>query len=341
MGYSLRMAKLLSSALVMHPVVQDELLRDDHIKRLADCTDLISDAAFRNVDELAYDASHTEILITSWGCPTIGPDELDQLPRLRLIAHIAGSVKGFLDDAVWRRGILVCNAVAANAVPVAEFTLAAILFANKRIFALNRIYLATAANHAPWTKEAPNVGNYRKTIGIIGASNVGRLVLSHLKRFDFKVLLYDPYTTPLAARDMGAMKVGLSELLSQADVVSLHAPLLADNRHMLGPRELRLMKDGSTLINTARGGLVDQSALEAELTSGRINAILDTTEPEVLPPDSVLYQLPNVFLTPHVAGSLGDEVQRLADYVVDEIERYAKGAGLKYLVKREHLAHLA
>ena len=165
--------------------------------------------------------------------------------------------------------------------------------------------------------------------------------MEHLLRFDLQVLLYDPYVTPLASRDLGASKVGLSELVSRSDVVSLHAPLLTDTRHMIGARELALMRDGATLINTARGGLVDQAALVSELERGRLFAILDTTEPEVLPDDSPLYTLPNVFLTPHIAGSLGNETQRLADYIVAEIERFAKGAALKHLVKREHLAHLA
>ncbi|MCH8140422.1 MAG: hydroxyacid dehydrogenase, partial [Proteobacteria bacterium] len=266
---------------------------------------------------------------------------IDQLPRLKLIAHLAGSVKGFLDDSVWRRGILVTNAVAANAVPVAEYTLGAILFANKHVFQLNQFYVDHHENRAPWSKEAPNVGNYGKTIGIVGASHVGQLVIEHLRRFDLQVLLYDPYVTPLASRDLGASKVGLSELVSRSDVVSLHAPLLTDTRHMIGARELALMRDGATLINTARGGLVDQAALVSELERGRLFAILDTTEPEVLPDDSPLYTLPNVFLTPHIAGSLGNETQRLADYIVAEIERFAKGAALKHLVKREHLAHLA
>jgi phosphoglycerate dehydrogenase-like enzyme len=258
-----------------------------------------------------------------------------------MIAHIAGSVKGFIDDIVWRKGILVINAVAANAVPVAEYTLAAILFANKGVFTLNQFYNRYRENRAPWSKEAPNVGNYRKAVGIVGASHVGRLVMEHLRRFDLEVLLYDPFITPLAARDLGARKLGLAELLSEADVVSLHAPLLKDTANMIGARELSLMRDGATLINTARGGLVDHAALTDELLRGRLQAILDTTTPDVLPGDSPLYGLPNVFLTPHIAGSLGTETQRLADYMVAEIERYVRGGALKFLVRREHLARLA
>ena len=325
----------------MHPVVRDELLRSDHLERLARATNLVQPEPFTSLTDVCEAHPDVEVLITSWGCDAVSVEVSNALPRLKLIAHMAGSVKGFIDDALWRRGVLICNAVAANAVPVAEFTLAAILFANKRVFALHHAYLNTKTNNAPWTKEAPNVGNYHKVVGIIGASHVGERVVKLLQPFDIKVLLYDPFVSPSAARVMGATKVGMTELLSKADVVSLHAPLLPDTAGMMGPRELALMQDQATLINTARGGLVDQLALEAELASGRLHAILDTTTPDVLPPDSILYRLNNVFLTPHITGSLGDETQRLADYIVDEVERFSRGAALKHLVRREHLARLA
>jgi phosphoglycerate dehydrogenase-like enzyme len=335
------MAKVPITALVMHPVVRDELMRSDHIEKLKNVTRLVREEPFRTVSELGSDLETVEVLVTSWGCPRIDAQVLAELPRLKMIAHMAGSVKGFLDDIVWRKGILVTNAVAANAVPVAEYTLAAILFANKGVFTLNQFYREYRENRAPWTKEAPNVGNYRKTVGIVGASHVGQLVIEHLRRFDLNILLYDPFITPLASRDLGARKLGLTELLSESDVVSLHAPLLKDTHQMIGARELSLMCDGTTLINTARGALVDQAALDQELINGRLSAILDTTHPEVLPPNSPLYSLPNVFLTPHIAGSLGDETQRLADFMVAEIERFVRGSALKYLVRREHLARLA
>lgn len=335
------MAKKPITAMLMHPVVRDELFRPDHLDTITRVSQLVADTPFREVDAMAEFLPHIEILITSWGCPRIDESVITQMPKLKLIAHLAGSVKGFIDDAVWRRGIQVVNAVAANAVPVAEYTLAAILFANKKVFALNKNYLKYKENRAPWSKEAPKVGNYHKTIGIIGASHVGQLVMEHLQRFDMRVLLYDPFTTPLQARHSGAHKVGLAELLSHSDVVSIHAPLLTDTKGMLGARELALMQDDATLINTARGGIIEQGALEAELVKGRINAILDTTDPEVLPPHNPLYQLDNVFLTPHIAGSLGDETQRLTDFIVAELERYSRSVGLKHLVRREHLARLA
>jgi phosphoglycerate dehydrogenase-like enzyme len=335
------MAKIPTTALVMHPLVQDEILTPAHIERLARATRLLAPTAFTSVGELGELAEEVDVLITSWGCPAVDEAVLDRCRRLRLVAHMAGSVKGFIDDAAWRRGIRVVNAAAAGAVPVAEYTVAAILFANKRVFDLQRFYARHREQRPPWSREAPGLGNHDKTVGIIGASHVGRLVLEYLKTFDLRCLLYDPYVAPSDARTLGAMKMSLSEVLAKSDVVSLHAPLLEDTRAMIGPRELDLMRDGATLINTAQGELIDSDALLQVLQQGRINAVLDVTAPATLPRDSALYDLPNVFLTPSISGSLGTEVQRYGDVIVAEVERFARGAGLKHLVRRDHLSRLA
>ena len=335
------MAKNLKAAIVMHPVIREEILRDNHLERLERSVDLITRDPIQEINELGSSLDKISVLITSWGCARIDEKALHKMPRLKLIAHVAGSVKGFLDDIVWRKGINVTSAAAANAVPVAEYTLASIIFANKKVFQLNKVYSENHENRAPWNREAPNAGNYQKVVGIIGASNVGKLVIKYLQNLDLKILLYDPFITPLESREMGAMKVGLTELLSQADIVSMHAPLLQETRHMIGEDELALMKNGATIINTARGDLIEPAALLNELVSGRIYGILDTTTPEVLPPDSPLYKLSNVFLTPHITGSLGTETQRLTDYIIDEIERFANGRPLKFSIRREQLSRLA
>ncbi|MEM7079405.1 MAG: hydroxyacid dehydrogenase [Pseudomonadota bacterium] len=327
--------------MLMHPVVMDELFRPDHLDRIKRVCQLVSETPFRDADEIFPELDRIEVLITSWGCPRIDEDLVDHAPRLKFVAHLAGSVKGFIDDGVWRRGVRVANAVAANAVPVAEYTMAAITFANKQVLQLRSFYREVQENRAPWVNEAPNVGNYNKTVGIIGASHVGRLVLQLLQAYDLRALVYDPYVSAVEARELGASKVGLTELLSQSDVISLHAPLLPDTRHLLGGRELALIRDGATLINTARGAIIDADALLNELQRGRLFAFLDTTDPEVLPRGHPLYTLPNVFLTPHITGSMGDETQRLTDYIVSELERYQRGLPLKYQVRREDLARLA
>ena len=333
--------------MVMHPVVREEVLRDDHLNRLRVACSLVGEVPCRTYDELGVLADQVEVLITSWGCPRFHADVLDRFPHLRLIAHLAGSVKGFIDDDVWRRGIQVTNAVAAQATPVAEFTLAAVLFANKRVFQLRDVYRAHrtlpegSPLWKPWRRLGVEVGNYRKHAGIVGASSVGRKLIELARPFDLQLLVYDPFLAENEALEMGVTKTGLAELLSQCDVVSLHAPLLPHTQGMIGAGELALMKDGATLINTARGELVDQNALIAELANGRLFALLDTTQPEDLPSDSPLFELDNVILTPHVAGAQGREGERLADLMVDELDRFRSGRALHHAVRLEDLSRLA
>jgi phosphoglycerate dehydrogenase-like enzyme len=127
----------------------------------------------------------------------------------------------------------------------------------------------------------------------------------------------------------------------RSDVDTLHAPALPETHYLLDARRLALLRDGAVLVNTARGALVDPEALVRELVAGRIDAVLDVTEPEVLPPDSPLYELPNVFLTPHVAGALGSERARLVELALDEIARFVRGEPLQHEVRLEDWDRIA
>jgi phosphoglycerate dehydrogenase-like enzyme len=313
---------------------------DDHA-RLAACCAILQPAPIRHFGDAAALLREAEILVTSWGCPPIDAAVLAAAPRLRLIAHAAGTVKTFIAREAFDRGIVVTHAAAANALPVAEFTLAAILFANKRVLHFRRLYAEQRRGGIVEALAREPIGNYRKTVGIIGASRIGRRVIDLLRPFDLAVLLYDPFVTPADAAELGVEPVTLDALLERSDVVSLHAPSLPATRHMLDARRLARLRDGATLINTARGALVDQAALEAELVSGRINAMIDVTEPEVLAAGSPLYTLPNVLLTPHIAGALGIERQRLGALIADEVERYVRGELLRHRIDPRMLEHMA
>jgi phosphoglycerate dehydrogenase-like enzyme len=268
-----------------------------------------------------------EVLLTGWGCPRITAEVLDAAPNLRAIVHAAGTVKTFVDPVVFSRGITVSTAVSANAVPVAEFTVAAIVMAGKRAFRLSAEYSRTGRK-----PDAHPPGNNGTTVGILGASRIGRMVIDRLRAFDFTVLVSDPYLED---------SVGLDRLFGESDIVSIHAPLLPETEHLVDARLLSRMRDGAVLINTARGRIVDHAALERECVSGRIDAILDVTDPEPLPADSPLFRLPNVFVTPHLAGALGNEVERLGEVAVGEIERYAAGRPLQHAIDPSEFDRIA
>jgi len=287
----------------------------------------------------AADLAKAEILITGWGSPPLDADALARMPRLRAVLHSAGTVRHVITEAAWERGLLVTSAAQANAQPVAEFTLAAVVFAAKDVFAIRDRYRTEHVYPTP--EQTATAGTYRRTLGVIGASRVGRRVLDLVRPLDLEVAVSDPYLDPEQAAALGARLLELDELLATSDVVSLHAPDLPETRHLIDRRRLGLIRDGGCFINTARGAIVDERALTEELVSGRISAILDVTESEPLSADSPLYRLPNVFLTPHIAGSIGNERARLGAAVVAEVERYRAGAEPLYPVRQADIAHVA
>ncbi|WP_339132203.1 hydroxyacid dehydrogenase [Streptomyces sp. f51] len=281
----------------------------------------------------------TEILITGWGCPVLDTGTLDALPRLRAVLHAAGSVKSFATPEVWERGIVVCSAAAANALPVAEYTLAMILLAGKNVFAHRERLRAERA--FPHDGTLPATGNFGRRVGVVGASRIGRRLIELLRPLDLEVGLTDPFVDEAAADALGVPLLPLDKLLSGSDIVTLHAPQTPQTRHLIGRRELALMPAGSVLVNTARGSLVDHDALVEALRAGRLSAILDVTDPEPLPADSPLYDLPNAFLTPHLAGSQGNELARLGLSVLAETERLLSGEAPQFRIGREDLERTA
>jgi phosphoglycerate dehydrogenase-like enzyme len=276
--------------------------------------------------------AEAQLLISGWGAPVLDAAYLAEAPSLRAVFHTGGSVKHHVTGAAFDRGIVVSSAVRANARPVAEFTVAAIVLAAKRAFALHR---------RPGGTVAPPYGLYGTTIGIVGASHVGRGVLELLRGYDVRLLLHDPYLSVEEARMLHAELVDLDALCRDSDIVSLHAPDLPETHHLLDARRLGLMHDDAIVVNTARGRLIDHVALTEECAAGRLDAVLDVTDPEPLPPGHPLWSLANVFLTPHIAGSQGRELGRLGESALAEIERYLAGAPLLGAVRASDVVRAA
>ena len=289
-------------------------------------------------DEAEAVLAEAEVIVGHWGCPPLDSAMLDRTPRLGLFAYAAGTVKMMLTDAVWDRGIQVTSGANANAEPVAEFTLAAILFANKGV-----LWRRGPADYSAVSSMADRQwGNFGRTIGIVGASLIGRRVIELLAPFPhLKVTLYDPYVSSAEAASLGVEKLEIDELCAAADVLSIHAPALPETMHMIGPAQLSALPNGATVINTARGPLIDHAALLPHLESGRLYAILDVTDPEPLPADSPLLEMPNVWISPHLAGTQGFELARMIDYVIEEIRRWSAGEPALNEVTRNRLATMA
>ena len=326
--------------LVMNSGTFADQFDSTRLQRLGALVDLGGQAWTDSLDspELAGRLADVEILVTSWGVPLLTSERLGRMPKLRAVFHCAGTVRSFASDELWERGILVTNGADANAIPVAEFTFASIVLAGKKAHVLAND-ARTHREDWSYTTQRGELGNIGRVIGVIGYSRIGRRVVQLVQELqDVTVLVSDPHADPLAVKAAGGRLVPLEELLPASDIVTVHAPALPETRHMIGAPELRAMKDHATLINTARGSLVDTKALEVECATGRIHALLDVTEPEPLPADSVLYDLPNVIITPHIAGSLGTETRRMSDSALDDLERYLTGQELLAQVVHEDLS---
>jgi phosphoglycerate dehydrogenase-like enzyme len=325
--------------LVMNSGTFADQFDSTRLQRLAGLVDLGVQPWTDSLDspELATRLSEVEILVTSWGVPRLDAAMLERMPRLRAVFHCAGTVRSFVSDELWGRDILVTNGADANAIPVAEFTFASIVLAGKKAQVLANDS-RTFREDWSYSGARGELGNIGRVIGVVGFSRIGRKVVQLVQQLqDVTCLVSDPHADPDDVAAAGGRLVSLEELVQASDIVTIHAPALPETENLIGSRELKAMKDHATLINTARGSLVDTAALEAECATGRIHALLDVTEPEPLPAGSVLYDLPNVLITPHVAGSLGTETRRMSDAALDDLERYLTGRELLAQVMHEDL----
>lgn len=310
----------------MNPPALAENLFGPHRARLSGLVDVPAEVLTEfESDHASRLIGDVEILLAGWGCPRVDREMLDRMPSLRAVVFAGGTASAVLDtvEAV-RRGIVFTNAGEGNAQAVAEYTAATIVLAGKRARYAEQIY---REGRAFVDREADllDTGNYGRTVGLVGASRIGRRVAQLLLATDLRVLIYDPYASAEEVVSLGGLKVELDELLAASDIVSLHAPATPETEHMIGSHELAVMRDGAVLINTARGSLIDHDALRTHLRAGRIDAILDVTEPEPLAADDELWSLPNVTLTPHIAGATGNELHRLGRDVIDEVARFIAG----------------
>ena len=283
-----------------------------------------------------------ELLFSSWGAPRLDSAFLEAVPRLRAVFHAAGTVKPLVTDEFWDRQVPLATAAAANAVPVAEFTLAQIILSLKRTWWYIREIEQTLTYPDRNSHDAYGPGAYGSVVGIVSLGRIGRLVREKLRILDVKVIVHDPFLTPERARELNVEAVSLDELFYRSDVVTLHTPWLKETDAMISGRHLASMKRNATFINTARGRIVNEKEMiDVLVDRPDIFALLDVAWNEPPPKDSLLYRLPNVVLTPHIAGSLHDECRRLGRFMVEETERFLSGDNLRWNVTRDQIAHEA
>jgi phosphoglycerate dehydrogenase-like enzyme len=255
------------------------------------------------------------------------------------VFHGAGSIKGVVSEAFWRRDIKIVSAYSMNAVPVAEYTIAAILFGLKHVW---RYALGMKREGRYLRKTGVMPGAFRTTVGIISLGAIGRRVVELLKAFDVHVLVYDPFCDPALVEELGAELVTLDDIFKRSHVVSLHAPWLPETEGLITGAHFAAMGEGTTFINTARGIIVrEQEMIDVLRVRPDLTAVLDVTKPEPPEPGSPLLTLPNVVLTPHIAGALDEECRRMGYFLIAELDCYLKGESSKWRLTREQMAWMA
>ena len=285
-------------------------------------------AAF-DLDETVYTLSElddvrfqeVEVIFSTWGMPNVESEKIKKcLPKLKALFYAAGSVQNFARNFL-ESGVRVFSAWRANAIPVVDYTLAQIILANKGFYSLSRI-CKEDYERAHQTLERYN-GNYNAKVGIIGDGAIGGQVIRRLKDYNLQVYVFSITMTQEEARALGVELASLEQIFSECDVISNHLANNEKTKKMIGAELINRLKPYATFINTARGAQVDEAALIAKCKSDpTITAVLDVTDPEPPAPNSELYALENVVLTPHIAGSSGEEVKRMGEYMADEAARY-------------------
>ena len=275
-----------------------------------------------------------EVIVSSWGGAILDEELLAAMPKLRMYFYGAGTIQGLMSDAAWDRGVRITNAVAANAIPVAEFCLSQIPFSLKHGW--KYMQLAKADNPQFWQCNKLVPGNYGSKIGIVSFGQIARKTCEILKPFDLQVMVSTGYQDAKLAEELGITYTSMEKIFKTCDVVSIHLPSNERTRNLIGNKLLETMKTDSTLINTARGAVINQSELIDFLKDRPdVTACIDVTEPEPPETECPLFELANAVLTPHLAGSMGNETKRMAKYIIDEMDRWLAGEPLQWEITRE------
>lgn len=317
----------------------DYVFSAEQIQYLKDNAGLVDICTYKDIQSGKY--LEIDYIFSTWGMPQISETEIKQyLPNLKSVFYAAGTVQSFARP-FFNCGVRVFSAWAANAVPVAEYTVSQILLANKGFFAVSA---PCSIGH----REEANLafskypGNYGETVGIIGAGMIGKLVIRLLKNFNLKVLVFDPFLSDEKAEELGVRKCDLETLFKESFVISNHLANNEQTQGMLDYKLFSLMRDNATFINTGRGAQVVESDLIKVLKNRNdIFALLDVTYPEPPVEDCELYKLSNCILTPHIAGSSGKEVNRMAEYMIEEFNSFIEGCSPRYEVTLEMLKTMA
>ena len=320
-----------------HAVDFFRVYSDYVLEQLEDKLELETEPVFLSqFEEKRELLARTEIILSNWGMPEMSYDTVrTYLPRVKAVFY-AGGVVSVFGAPFYQMGARIYCTGETNAVPASEYTLAQILLATKGCQRGTRRYRDPESYVAARAETTRRSGNYQSSVGIIGVGRVGRRLARLLQGFDLKVYGNDPFLAPAKAKELGVTMVELDELFSICDVVSCHLPEWPNLKGMIGYAQLSAMHPYATFINASQALPVDQEGMIRALRECPTKtAILDSTDPMPLPQGHPLLEMPNVFVTPHIAGSFGGELERMGENVVEAVDDYLHDRPSRHEVKRE------
>jgi phosphoglycerate dehydrogenase-like enzyme len=339
--------------LAFNQATRDDLLPPANVARLDDAFDWFwlqlegGERQGANEDPAALDAlqgamGDVEALVVCQGAPLIDARILEPAPKLRLVGEMLGDrfARRLDVEGLREAGVRVIDTTNGGSYPVAEWALALMILS---VWNAGEQFRRLIANEA-YTRPRTDFGYAQseltgKKVGLIGCGYIARRLIEFLRPFHCDIRVYDPYIPKEIPDMLGVLLTSLDYVLSQSDVVVSLVPLTPATRGMLGKRELDLLPSGSVFVNVSRGAVVDSEALIERLRRGDIVAGLDVFDPEPIPVDSPIRQLPNVFITPHIAGSGARVWPRLASLMIDELERFFAGHETFYDLSPRTLAN--
>lgn len=294
----------------------------------------------KNLEQHRSFLSDCEIAFATWGMPEFSQAEIrEYMPRLKALFYAAGTVQYFAKPFL-SCGVRVFSAACINAIPVAEFTFSQITLAAKGYFQASKRYRLAPLSALMFADKSE--GSFKTKVGLVGLGAIGGMVAERLKGLEVEVFAYDPFVSPDRARELNVKLTDLETLFSTCSIISNHLANKKELENIFNYRLFGKMKKHSTFINTGRGAQVNEYALALSLLlHPSRTAVIDVIKKEFFPYSSPLFWCFNAILTPHIAGSMGKEPQRMAYFMLDTLEQYLNNESIACEVTAEGLKRTA
>lgn len=283
------------------------------------------------LEDGAHRAEEVQVVFGTWGFPILDAAGVSRFSSAEHLFYAAGSIKPF--GRAWlEAGIPVSSSKDSNARMVADFCLAQILLATKRYFQRTQRCRSPEDWQQMLTELPSQAGHRGAAVGLIGGGLIAQHLIRHLKSRDFEIHLVDPYLSDAEIHNLGVKRCSLEEVFAECEVVSNHLPNLPSLEGVIQGHHFLSMRAGATFINTGRGAQIRENEMTTVLAErDDLIVLLDVTNPEPPNKGSLLYTLPNVLLSPHMAGCVGQETQLLVEEAVTSAERWLRGETLTNL----------